>query len=823
MPGKYSLSAVSKILGAKNSIVREVEIEHLLTDSRRISNAPTSLFFALEGRRNGHDFIPELYAAGVISFVVKDDYQIPKEISNANFLLVKEVLPALQQLAAYHRSQFNLPVIAVTGSNGKTVVKEWLYQLLSPDKNVVRSPKSYNSQTGVPLSLWQIDPQHELGIFEAGISLPGEMERLEAMIKPNIGLLTHFASAHDEGFGNREEKLKEKLKLFKHADLLVFNQDQAPQEIWLELKSLATFTISRKTDRADLFVVNQETVSGKTKLTARYQEKEIDCCIPFTDEASIENALLCWGTMLALGTDAAVIRHRMEGLSAVSMRLELKNGANNCSVIDDSYNSDINSLEIALNFLGRQKQHPKKTLILSDIYQSGLKSNTLYQQVANLVEQHKIDKLIGVGKEISENQELFLSPEKHFFYDTKSLLQYLANLQFKDETILLKGSRSFEFERISRILSQKTHETVLEINLNALQHNLNHYKSSLKPGVKLMAMVKAFSYGSGSFEIAGILQFNKADYLAVAYVDEGVALRNAGITLPIMVLNPEASAFAEMVEHQLEPEIYSFSMLEKFAVFIGEKSLNHVPVHLKIDTGMHRLGFELNEVERLCQILLLNKCGLQVKSVFSHFAASGSVNHDEFTLHQFNTFKEVCEILEEALGYPFIKHISNTSAISRWPEMQLDMVRLGIGLYGIDTSEGLENNPLLPVASLKTSISQLKKVKAGETIGYSRNDQLEKDGTIATVRIGYADGYLRVFGNGNGKMLINGKLAPTIGHVSMDMCMLDVSEIEVQEDDPVIVFNEELRIETLAEQAGTIPYEILTNISQRVKRVYYYE
>ncbi len=822
MPGKYSITIISEILGAKRSIAREVTIEHLLTDSRKVSNAATSLFFALDGTRNGQDFIPELYAAGVFSFVVKENYQPPEELSDANFLWVKEVLPALQQLAAYHRAQFHYQVIAITGSNGKTVVKEWLYQLLSPDKNIVRSPKSYNSQTGVPLSLWQMDTQHDLGIFEAGISLPGEMERLEAMIKPTIGVLTHFAAAHDQGFVNRKEKLNEKLKLFKNVRLLVYNQDQAPGEISDQLNGLKTLTISRKAEQADLFVFSQEIIAGKTKFSGVYKQQEIECCIPFLDEASVENALLCWGTMLALGTDTSVIGYRMETLSTVSMRLELKNGNHNCSVIDDSYNSDINSLEIALNFLGRQKQHPKKTLILSDIYQSGLKSSILYQRVSDLVQQKKIDQLIGVGEEISKNQELFQTPEKHFFPDTKSLLQHLPKLQFKDETILLKGSRNFEFERISRILSQQTHETILEINLNALQHNLNHYKSILKPHVKLMAMVKAFSYGSGSFEIAGILQFNKVDYLAVAYVDEGIALRNAGITLPIMVLNPEVTAFAELVHYQLEPEIYSFNLLKKYASFIDKKSVAYFPVHIKIDTGMHRLGFEFNEAEQLCT-MLKNNPALQVKSVFSHLAGSGSAEHDAFSWQQFNTFQTVCGLLENALGYSFIKHISNTSAISRWPEMQLDMVRLGIGLYGIDAAAGQQNNPLQPVAALKTSISQLKKVKAGETVGYSRNDRMENDGTIATVRIGYADGYLRVFGNGNGKMLINGKLAPTIGHISMDMCMLDVSKMDVQEDDEVIVFNDKIRIETLAEQAHTIPYEILTNISQRVKRVYFYE
>ncbi|WP_419803309.1 bifunctional UDP-N-acetylmuramoyl-tripeptide:D-alanyl-D-alanine ligase/alanine racemase [Mucilaginibacter sp.] len=822
MPGHYQITQISKILGAKNSIRHEIEIGHLLTDSRKISKAETTLFFALNGTRNGHDFIPELYAAGVFNFVVKDDYQIPPEMIDANFLWVKEVLSALQKLAAYHRQQFDYDVVAITGSNGKTVVKEWLYQLLSPDKNVVRSPKSYNSQTGVALSLWQMDAQHELAIIEAGISVPGEMEKLENMIKPAIGVLTHFAAAHDEGFSSRNQKLQEKLKLFKNVNCLIYNEDPVPLTVQNDLHGLKTFTISKKSPEAGLFVFSEENASGKTRVNAVFRGEKLAFTIPFADEASVENALLCCGTLLALGISPNIISRRIALLNPVSMRLELKNGLNNCSVIDDSYNSDINSLEIALNFLDLQKQHPKKTLILSDIYQTGLKSEVLYQQVAELTRQKNVDNLIGVGPEISKNQMLFLTPEKQFFPDTESLLKKIHKLHFRDETILLKGSRLFEFEKISRVLSQKTHETVLEINLNALQNNLNHYKSILQPGVKLMAMVKAFSYGSGSFEIAGILQFNKVDYLAVAYADEGVSLRKAGITLPIMVLNPEVSAFQELFDYQLEPEIYSFSLLEKYAVFITGKSADKFPVHLKIDTGMHRLGFEFEETAQLC-LVLQNHPQLQVKSVFSHLAGSGSAEHDEFTWQQFNTFQNTCALLQTSLGHPFIRHISNTSAISRWPEMQLGMVRLGIGLYGIDSAENPGKKLLQPVAALKTSISQLKKVKAGETVGYSRNDRMEKDGVIATVRIGYADGYLRIFGNGNGKMLIKNKLVPTIGHISMDMCMLDVSEIEVNEEDEVIVFNENLRIETLADQADTIPYEILTNISQRVKRVYFYE
>ncbi|RYE23059.1 MAG: bifunctional UDP-N-acetylmuramoyl-tripeptide:D-alanyl-D-alanine ligase/alanine racemase, partial [Sphingobacteriaceae bacterium] len=612
MPGKYSITQISEILGAKNNIRQEALIEHLLIDSRKISKAETSLFFALSGTRNGHDFIPELYAAGVFNFVVRDDFQIPQEFVKANFLPVKEVLSALQKLAAYHRQQFDYEVIAITGSNGKTVVKEWLYQLFSSDKNVVRSPKSYNSQTGVPLSLWQMDVQHDLAIIEAGISLPGEMEKLQQMIKPTIGIFTHFASAHDEGFANRNEKLYEKLKLFKNVNLLIYNQDQAPQEIKNELDDVKTFTISKKTNRADLYVFEEKISANKTIFEAVFKGEKLECIIPFIDEASVENALLCWGTLLALDINPEEISPRIAQLNPVSMRLELKNGINNCSVIDDSYNSDINSLEIALNFLNLQKQHPKKTLFLSDIYQSGLKSEELYRQVAELIQQKNIDKLIGVGAEISQNQNLFQVAEKHFFSDTQSLLLHLSSIHFRDETILIKGSRSFEFEKISRIFAQKTHETVLEINLNALQNNLNYYKSILKPGVKLMAMVKAFSYGSGSFEIAGILQFNKVDYLAVAYADEGISLRKAGITLPIMVLNPEVTAFEELFDYQLEPEIYSFNMLEKYAVFINQKSAEYAPVHLKIDTGMHRLGFEFAEAEELC-LMLKNNPQLLVK------------------------------------------------------------------------------------------------------------------------------------------------------------------------------------------------------------------
>ncbi|AMR34600.1 bifunctional UDP-N-acetylmuramoyl-tripeptide:D-alanyl-D-alanine ligase/alanine racemase [Mucilaginibacter sp. PAMC 26640] len=820
MQGSYPISEIKEIINAAGDVVNNSQVSILLTDSRRIINPAASLFFALSNRRDGHQFIIDTYTAGVRSFVV--EHQPELIMPDANFLVVDNVLAALQRLAANHRSRFNLDVIGITGSNGKTIVKEWLYQLFCPEKNIVRNPKSYNSQIGVPLSVWAINDSQNLGIFEAGISTSGEMEKLEAVIQPTIGVLTHMGTAHDEGFPSPEAKLEEKLKLFKDCRLLICNYEilQARHEV---IKAGETFTWSRKFKPADLYVFSETTISGKYYLRAMYREQEIECLIPFRDEASIENAIVCWATMLAMGYSPADADDRLERLTAVSMRLELKHGINDCSVIDDSYNSDIQSLEIALNFLTQQNQHQKKTLILSDIYQSGLEQEALYRQVAQLIADKKVQRLVGVGPALKAHQHYFIAPEKHFYNDTNALLKDLGKLHFRKETILIKGSRSFEFERISRALVQKAHETVLEINLNKLLSNLNYYKSKLHPGVKLMAMVKAFSYGSGTFEVANILEYNKVDYLAVAYTDEGIALRENGITLPIVVLNPEPLAYDRLVANQLEPEIYSFTLLDEFVKYAQEAEISNYPIHIKIDTGMHRLGFEDFEIETLCDMLEINPY-VKVMSVFSHLVASDSEAHDLFTLKQIGLFEKAFAQIEEAIGYQVIKHISNTSGITRWPTAQYDMVRLGIGLYGVDGAVPADDTSLQPIATLKTTVSQVKKVLANDTIGYNRNGSLKRDGYIATVRIGYADGYIRAFGNGVGRMLINGVPVPTVGNVSMDMCMLDVTEVPgIKEGDEVIVFNDQQRIEQLAAQAGTIPYEILTNISQRVKRVYFYE
>jgi len=815
----YNINQVKQIINATGIIVADTAISVLLTDSRRINTAAQGLFFALSGRRNGHEFVAEAYAAGVRNFVVKEGPEL--KLPDANFLIVYDVLDALQALAAYHRSQFTLPVIGITGSNGKTIVKEWLYQLMAADKNIVRNPKSYNSQIGVPLSVWQINADNDLGIFEAGISLPGEMEKLEAIIKPQIGVLTHIGSAHDEGFSSRAEKVKEKLKLFKNCSLLIHNYEQLV-DFKSEITVSTRFSWSRTFKQADLYVFSETVISKNYYLRAFYKGKEIESIIPFTDQASVENAIVCWATMLAMNYSPAAADQRLERLTPVSMRLELKTGIHDCSVIDDSYNSDIQSLEIAINFLNQQNQHQKKTLILSDIFQSGLTDDVLYQQVAELVKNKQIDKFVGVGNALANHQEYFDLPEKFFYPDTNTLLQNLNTLNFKDETILIKGSRSFEFERISRALTQKAHETIMEINLNALLNNLNFYRAKLHPGVKVMAMVKAFSYGSGTFELANMLQYNKVDYLAVAYIDEGVSLRENGIKLPIMVLNAEASAFDKLVKYKLEPVIFGFGMFDEFIKYAQHRHLSNYSVHLKIDTGMHRLGFEPAEIETLCDLLEQNKY-INVLSVFSHLVASEAPQHDEFTQKQIKRFEKAYKLIEKTLGYKVIKHLSNTSGISRWPNAQYDMVRLGIGLYGVDAAVPQSNNGLQPIASLKTSVAQVRKVAKGDTISYGRSGQMPVNGKVATVRIGYADGYLRAFGNGIGQMLVNGIIVPTIGNITMDMCMLDVTGIDVKEGDEVIVFNDKLRIEELAAEINTIPYEILTNISQRVKRVYFYE
>ena len=835
----YLVSQIKKIVSGQFLLHENsaVAIDHLLLDSRKLLFPETSLFFALNGpRRNGNSFIKELYNKGVRNFIVDQGRPIDEltAYAGSNFIQVKDVLEALHSLATYHRMQFNIPVIGITGSNGKTIVKEWLYQLLQDDYSIVRSPKSYNSQIGVPLSVWQMNATHTLAIFEAGISLPGEMPHLEKIIQPGIGVFTNIGDAHSEGFLNIRQKVNEKLTLFKRSTVLIYDADNPDLNAGVNTfankirggDDFSLFSWSRK-ETAFLQIVSIEKNMGQAIITAIDQRSSngddaIDIIIPFTDDASIQNAITCWCVLLYLQTDAALIAKRMLQLRTVEMRLELKQGVNNCSIINDSYSADINSLTIALDFLVQQQQHPNRTLILSDILQSGKNSAELYREVAAILQQKNINRFIGIGPEIFRQRNAFTNlPQSFFFSSIAEFMQQFYSVHFYNETILLKGARIFEFEQISHLLEEKVHQTVLEINLNAVTHNLKAYQQLLKPGVKLMAMVKALSYGSGGFEIANLLQFHKVDYLAVAYADEGVELRRAGITLPILVLNPEEATFDVLLQFNLEPELYSFSILSTFEKYLQQSGLNNYPVHIKLDTGMHRLGFEAKDLPALVGLLQATTV-FKVQSVFSHFAASDAPEYDAFTKLQADDFLRGCEVLQKALGYTFIRHISNTASIHRHPHLQLEMVRLGIGLYGVDGNPVMQGK-LKNVSTLKTTISQIKQVAAGESVGYSRKGVVTKDSMIATVRIGYADGYPRILSNGVGSMWVKGNLVPVIGNICMDMTMLNISGTTVREGDEVVVFGETLPVSELAKWADTIPYEILTGISQRVKRVYYEE
>ncbi|MNK12654.1 Alanine racemase [compost metagenome] len=812
----YTINHIAALLNiASFKKVQDAVIRKLVIDSRTVIDPDGSLFFALSGKRDGHEYLADAYANGIRSFVISDG-KYAEKYPDANILLVKDVLVALQTLAKYNRKLYDLEVLGITGSNGKTIVKEWLYQLLAADFNIIRSPKSFNSQIGVPLSVWEIGADHTLGIFEAGISRTNEMEVLADIIQPTIGILTNVGEAHAEGFSSLSEKLHEKLKLFKDTSLFIYAPEYTEGISKNDLPGQQKFSWSFK-EQADLQILFIEPIDGRNYIRAKFKGHEIECLIPFSDKASVENGIICWATLLALGYTPEEADERLEKLTRVSMRLELKNGINNCSIIDDSYSADISSLAIALDFLNIQNQHTKRTLILSDISETGKKNEVLYSEIASLLKQKDVDRLIGIGPHITASADLF-DLETTFFENTQGFIESFPAMHFSNETILVKGARKFEFERISKLIAQKVHDTVLEVDLNALAGNLQFYRSKLAPGVKVMAMVKAFSYGSGSFEIANLLQYHKVDYLAVAYADEGIALRKAGIKMPIMVMSPEPSAFDAIVRFKLEPELYNLEILKSFISFVPEFDY---PVHLKIDTGMHRLGFEEPDLPELLKVLTDTK-KIKVASVFSHLVGSEEGMHDEFTKHQIALFKTVADAIGRALDYKFIKHISNTSGVSRHPEAQLDMVRIGIGLYGFDG--GLKNNKgLQTVAVLKTTITQVKQIKPNETVGYGRKGLLPEGGTIATVKIGYADGYSRAFGNGVGSMLIKGKLVPTVGVICMDMCMLDVTGLDVKTGDEVIVFNDQLTISKLAEQIGTIPYEILTNVSQRVKRVYFYE
>ncbi|MFM9825476.1 bifunctional UDP-N-acetylmuramoyl-tripeptide:D-alanyl-D-alanine ligase/alanine racemase [Flavobacterium sp.] len=811
-----SIQNIEKIIQSKrfgktiNGIINHVSI-----DSRSLQNNNKTLFFALVGPNNdGHKYISELIEKGVLNFVVT---HVPKESeTKANFFVVENTLDALQQFAAHHRNQYRLPIIGLTGSNGKTIVKEWLNFLLSPDFNIVRSPKSYNSQVGVPLSVISINDKHDLGIFEAGISKVNEMVKLESIIKPTIGVLTSIGSAHDEGFANTEEKIKEKLLLFKDSELLICQKNKLID--FHSSNKTKKFTWSFIDSDADVFIV-KKAFEGNAKLQIHYVQTDFELEIPFQDEASIENAVSCMMVLLYLKYDIQTIQSRVSQLFPVEMRLKVKDGINNTTLIDDSYSSDFHSLKIALDFLENQKQHEKKTLILSDIFESGLSNEELYSKVSQLITSNKINRIIVIGETISKFENKFnhcLS-----FKSTPEFLSVLDQFNFANETILIKGARHFHFESIVSVLEEKTHETVLEINLNAISNNLNFFKSKLKPTTKMMVMVKAFGYGNGGFEIAKLLEHHNVDYLGVAFADEGISLKNAGIKLPIMVLNPESTSFLAIIQHQLEPEIYSLKGLKAFLKIAEQLKLNYFPIHIKFDTGMHRLGFEEEDLEGLIAILKGNT-SVAVKSILSHMATSDAIEHKAFAQSQIVLFEKLSSKLMTALQIEPIRHILNTSGISNFPQAQYDMVRLGIGLYGV-SNDSEEQKYLENVGTLKSIISQIRSIQAGESVGYGRRFIANKPSRIATIPIGYADGISRLWGNGLGFVIINNQSATIIGSVCMDMLMVDVTQINCNEGDSVIIFGESPTVSFMATQLQTIPYEILTSISQRVKRVFYRE
>lgn len=820
----YKTSQIAAIIKAECNLASDDSLSVLLTDSRSLTFPEESIFFALVTERNdGHKYIKELYDKGVRNFVINHFPDESATMQDANFLKVPHTLYALQALAAHHRREFEIPVIGITGSNGKTSVKEWLHQLLEGDYNIVRSPRSYNSQTGVPLSVWQLNEKTELALFEAGISRLDEMHRLEEIIHPTIGLITNIGDAHQEGFASIQQKCMEKLTLMQGCDCIIYDGDNEIISDCVEKRCLGAYEIawSRKDRDKPLYISAIEKGSNSTLIRYTYLQYMLEVTIPYTDDASIQNAIHCLAIMLYLNRNPEVIAERMSKLQPLAMRMEVKEGNNNCLIINDSYNSDMDSLTIALDFQARRAAtgNMMRTLILSDIFQTGLPPATLYRRVSELLKRKGIERLIGIGPVISDNAYLF-DIDKSFYASTREFVEQLTPDMFHNELILIKGARDFHFELISEGLELKQHETILEVNLDALIDNLNYYKRQLHPDTKVVCMVKAFGYGAGSYEIAKTLQERGADYLAVAVADEGAELRKAGITMPIIVMNPEMSSFRTLFSYRLEPEIYSFNLLNALLAEGEKLGVSGYPIHIKIDSGMHRLGFSENQIDELSG-LLQSQIVLMARSVFTHLAGADDASHDDYTLQQAATFERCAEKIQNASKHKVMRHILNSAGITRFNKYQMDMVRLGIGLYGISPIDA--NDGLHPVSTLKTTILQIHDFVAGDTIGYSRKCILSRPSRIAVIPIGYADGLNRRLGNGTGEVLVNGHRAPIVGNVCMDTCMIDVTDVPCKEGDRVEIFGEHIPVQEIARRLDTISYEVLTSISSRVKRVYYRE
>ena len=821
----YTIEKITTLIGARRYGNADANIGFLLTDSRSLCFPEETLFFALKTERHdGHAYIPELYRRGVRNFVVTG---MPEGYADgypeANFLKVTDARKALQRLAERHRDEFNVPVVGITGSNGKTVVKEWLYQLLSPYKYVTRSPRSYNSQTGVPLSVWLMNEQTEVGIFEAGISQPGEMQALRDIIQPTIAVLTNIGAAHQENFASKEEKCREKTVLFHDAETIVYNaDDELIRRTVAESAYKGEPLYYSMTDKkAPVFIA--DVTKGDTSTTVTYvyrQGYEEKYTIPFIDDASVANSITCAVVALKLGLSAGELAGGMARLEPVAMRMEVKQGRHGCTLINDSYNSDVNSLDIALDFMNRRPDHQgrRRTLILSDIFQSGETAADLYREVGSLVKKRGVQKFIGIGPELSQHSRAIPVAEKFFFSSVDAFLRSEVFRSMRDEVILIKGARAFGFDRITDLMVQKVHETVLEVNLGALVENLNYYRSFMRPETKLVCMIKADAYGAGSVEIAKTLQDHRVDYLAVAVADEGATLRRNGITANIMIMNPEMTAFKTMFDYDLEPEVYSFRLLDALIKAAEKEGITDYPVHIKIDTGMHRLGFDpLHDMDALIS-RLKHQSAVIPRSVFSHFVGSDSDSFDDFSAHQFELFDKASKQLQAAFKHKILRHIDNSAGIEHFPNRQLDMCRLGLGLYGIDS----RNNEIIhTVSTLKTTILQLRRVPAGDTVGYSRKGTIDHDSIIAAIPIGYADGLNRHLGNRRGYCLVNGKRAEYVGNICMDVAMIDVTGVDCKEGDTVEIFGEHLPVTVLSDILDTIPYEVLTCISNRVKRVYF--
>lgn len=821
---KYSIQEIATALGVKDKF-ELASISQLLTDSRDLFYPKETLFFALKTKNNnGHKFVEELYHSGVRNFVVEQVAPEWKSFENCNFLTVENSLKALQKIGAYHRRKFKIPIVAITGSNGKTIVKEWIYQLLQPTFKVTRSPRSYNSQIGVPLSVWQLDKDSEIGVFEAGISEPNEMSNLETIISPTIGILTNIGDAHQENFQSLKQKCLEKLELFISCDVIICEENDRLIEDCMDTTCLSQkrLTWSKKLSNSSALQIRKTEKKGaSTIINYLYLGMDFTVEIPFTDDASIDNVSTALLAALYLGASVKTITERIGQLEPVAMRLDVRLGKSGNLIINDSYNSDINSLKIALDFLDQRATSDKlkRVLILSDILQSEKNTTKLYHEVYKLIVQKNIDQIVGIGEEISKQSRLFQGSKASFFPNIQAFIESRVWRDFHDSTILLKGSRTYGFEQINELLEGKTHETVLDVNLDAIVHNFNFYRSKIKSSTKMVCMVKADGYGSGATEIAKTLQHHKCDYFAVAIAEEGIELRKAGIRIPIIVLNPEVKGFEDLFAYKLEPEVYNFRILNAFIKEAQARGVEEYPIHIKIDTGMHRLGFAGEDIKELLSIVKSQK-SLRIQSVFSHLAASESWAFDEFTTQQISTFKKIAFEIELGCNYPVMKHILNSAGIERFPDEQMDMVRLGISLYGISASglKGLKN-----VFTLRSTILQIKDIPKEETVGYGRKGSLDHDAKIATIRIGYADGLNRRLGNQVGRVFVNGHLVPIVGNICMDLCMIDVTGLSVNEGDSVVIFGENPRIIDLAENIGTIPYEILTSVSSRVKRVHFRE